>query len=244
MLESEMFCMLRELNMSSLLLRLTLAYFLGGLIGLERERKQRPAVFRTNMLVCTGAALTMLLGQYVSLMLDVQWNSVAALTGTRTDVSRFGAQVINGVGFLGASTVIVINRNKTKGLPMAAGLWSSACMGLAIGAGFYEAAIVAFLVILFSVRVLPHVESLIALSSRNLMLYLEFNTADEMTGIIQAIKNMNVRITEADFDRGKMTSGIYQPNAVFTLRLPKKMRYTELLTELSKIEYIHKLEIL
>ncbi len=244
MFDSSIFRMLRELNMSSLILRLTLAYFMGGIIGLERERKQRPAVFRTNMLVCTGAALTMLLGQYVSLMLDTQWNSVAALIGTKTDVSRFGAQVINGVGFLGASTVIVINRNKTKGLPMAAGLWSSACMGLAVGAGLYEAAIAAFLIILFSVRVLPHAENFIALSSRNLMLYLEFNTADEMTAIIQAIRNMNVRVTEADFDRGKMTSGIYQPNAVFTLRLPKKMRYTDLLTELSKLNYIHKLEIL
>ncbi|MGN0158818.1 MAG: MgtC/SapB family protein [Brotaphodocola sp.] len=244
MFEFEMIRMLRELNMTSLLLRLTLAYILGGLIGLERERKQRPAVFRTTMLVCTGAALAMILSQYVTLMLNTQWNSAVVLTGTKTDVSRFGAQVINGVGFLGASTVIVINRNKTKGLPMAAGMWSSACMGLAIGAGLYEGAIAGFLVILFSVRILPHVENYIALSSRNLMLYLEFNTADEMTGIIQAIKTMNVKVTEADFDRGKMASGIYQPNAVFTLRLPKKMRYTELMTELSKLDYIHKLEIL
>ncbi len=244
MLEFETVRMLRELNMASLLLRLTLAYFLGGLIGLERERKKRPAVFRTNMLVCLGAALTMILGQYVSLMLDTQWSEAAALVGTRTDVSRFGAQVINGVGFLGASIVITVNRNKTKGLPMAAGLWSSACMGLAVGAGLYEGALIGFAAILIGVRVMPHIESMMSMSSRNMMIYLEFDTADEMTHIIQRFKDMNIRISDADFDRGKMTSGIYQPNAVLTLRLPQKMRHTELLTQLSGLEQIHKIEIL
>lgn len=235
---------LREFNVTSMLLRLTLAYFLGGIIGFEREKKQRPAVFRTNILVCVGAALTMMLGQYAAIMVNTHWSYVVELTGTKTDVSRFGAQVINGVGFLATGIVVAVNRNKKKGLPMAAGMWGSACMGLACGAGFIEAAIVAFAVILFSVRILPHVENHIAHTSRNLMLYLEFNTADEMTGIIQELKALNVKVREADFDRGKKASGIYQPNAVLTLTMPAKMRYTELISALSKLEFIQKLEIL
>ena len=105
-------------------------------IGLERGRKGRAAGFRTYMLVCLGAALTMLLGQYEFEMLNFHWQSLSG--GQTTDVTRFSAQVINGVGFLGAGTIIVTGRQEVKGLTTAAGLWASACVGLAIGAGFYE----------------------------------------------------------------------------------------------------------
>ena len=120
---------LREPNVYSTLFRLTLATICGGLVGLERVKKRRPAGFRTYMLVCLGAALTMLISQYLY------------KSGQTTDLSRLGAQVINGVGFLGAGTVIVTGRQQIKGLTTAAGLWASACMGLAIGAGFYFGAL-------------------------------------------------------------------------------------------------------
>ena len=85
---------LREFNMPSVLLRLTLAVLCGGMIGVNREHKRRPAGFRTYMLVCMAAALTMLLSQYESYMLHHVWAEKAAEIGIRTDVSRFGAQVI------------------------------------------------------------------------------------------------------------------------------------------------------
>ena len=105
---------LRELNTVSILFRLALAMLFGGLIGLERGRKRRAAGFRTYMLVSLGAALTMLLGQYNFLMLETDWAALAAELGVKTDVSRFGAQVINGIGFLGAGTIIVTNRQEVK----------------------------------------------------------------------------------------------------------------------------------
>ena len=114
MLESLNF--LRELNMISVVLRLALAMFLGGLIGLERGRKRRAAGFRTYMLVSLGAALTMLLGQYNYVMLEQEWAALAVELGIKTDVSRIGAQVINGIGFLGAGTIIVTKRQEVKGL--------------------------------------------------------------------------------------------------------------------------------
>ena len=92
---------LRELNIWSVMLRLVMAMAFGGLIGLERGRKRRAAGFRTYMLVCLGAVLTMLLSQYEYGMLTGVWAETAREVGIRTDVSRFGAQVINGIGFLG-----------------------------------------------------------------------------------------------------------------------------------------------
>ena len=128
---------LREINTASVLLRLTLAMFCGGMIGLERARKHRPAGFRTYMLVCMGAALTMLLSQYENHMLHSVWAPIASEIGIRTDVSRFGAQVINGIGFLGTGTILITEQREVKGLTTAAGLWGTAGIGLAIGAGFY-----------------------------------------------------------------------------------------------------------
>ena len=128
---------------------------------------------RTYMLVSLGAALTMILGQYYSLMLGTLWQGIAAVSGNRVDVVRFGAQVINGVGFLGAGTIIVTGRQQVKGLTTAAGLWASACMGLAIGAGFYECVFVGFLLIIFSMKLLPGIERAILSRARNILLLLK-----------------------------------------------------------------------
>ena len=103
---------LRELHFASVVVRLALAMLLGGCIGLERGRKRRPAGFRTYMLVCLGAALTVLLSLYEFTMVTGPWSDICAEIGIKTDVSRFGAQVINGIGFLGAGTILVTGRQQ------------------------------------------------------------------------------------------------------------------------------------
>ena len=150
----------RELNFVSVALRLLLSAVIGFSLGLERGRKRRPAGCRTYMLVCMGATLTLLLSQYEYIMVTTKWASIASEIGLRTDVSRFGAQVINGVGFLGAGTILVTGRREVKGLTTAAGLWASACMGLAIGAGFYECVFLGTVLIFLSMRYLPIVENM------------------------------------------------------------------------------------
>ena len=126
------------------LVRLLAASVCGGIIGIDRGKKHRPAGFRTHMLVCMGAALTILLSTYLCAMLTGSlWNLNPGEVMITTDVSRFGAQVINGIGFIGAGTIIITGRQQVKGLTTAAGLWASACMGLAIGAGFSSAALIA-----------------------------------------------------------------------------------------------------
>lgn len=242
MLEFEWITYLRELNMVSMALRLTLALCLGGFIGMERERKGLPAGFRTYMLVCLGAALTMVLSQYIVILQDTAWAEAAAAVGNRTDVSRFGAQVINGVGFLAAGTILVTGRQEVRGLPTAAGLWSSACMGLATGAGLYECSVAGFLMILVCLCLFPSVEHAVSVHARNMVIYVEFYTVEHMTGIIQAIKGMNVQIFDIDIDKGKVGGGFYQPNAVITMKLPPKMTHGEVLRELSKLERVHAAE--
>lgn len=233
----ELFDYLKEFNSVSVVLRLLLAMLFGGIIGLERGRKRRAAGFRTYMLVCLGAALTILLGQYEQLMLKTVWSSAAL----NLDVSRFGAQVINGIGFLGAGTVIVTGRQQVKGLTTAAGLWASACMGLAIGAGFYECVAVAFLLIILVVRVLPALEALIVDYSRNINIYLEFDSLENIGRIINSIKAQNVQIYEVEIDRGREEHARH-PSAVFAIRLNQRLPHTKLLLTLSEIDCVHLIE--
>jgi len=119
-----------------LVFRIVLASLFGALIGLEREHANRPAGLRTHVLVCVGACLTMLTSEYVG----------KHIATTPFDVTRLGAQVISGIGFLGAGTIIR-NGNTVKGLTTAASIWAVACVGLATGIGFYSGAIISTVII-------------------------------------------------------------------------------------------------
>lgn len=133
---------IRELTLWSVVLRVLVAALLSGIIGLERGMKNRPAGLRTYMLVCTGACIVMITNQYVFQVFG------------SGDIVRMGAQVISGIGFLGAGTIIVTTHNRIKGLTTAAGLWTSACIGLAIGIGFYEVALIGAFVIVLILTIL------------------------------------------------------------------------------------------
>ena len=232
---------LRVLNFPSVFVRLALAMIFGGFIGFERARKRRAAGFRTYMLVCLGAALTILLGQYEYQMLTGPWAETAAGVGTRIDVSRFGAQVINGIGFLGAGTIIVTGRQEVKGLTTAAGLWASACMGLAIGAGFYECVLLGFVLIFLAIRILPAIEGFIVENARNMNVYVEFRSLDDVGAIINRIKSLGTQIFEVDIDRGG-ENRFRHPSAVFTIRLQKKQPHTMVLTAISELETVYTIE--
>ena len=235
------FDQLRQLNFVSILLRLTLAMLFGGLIGLERERKRRPAGFRTYMLVCLGAALTMLLSQYEYYMVTHDWAELAGQIGIRTDVSRFGAQVINGIGFLGAGTIIVTGRQEVKGLTTAAGLWASACMGLAIGAGFCECVLLGVVLIFMAIRQLPQVENYIIESARNMNIYVEFQSLDNVGAIINRIKAQDVQIYEVDIARGR-EEDLRRPSAVFSIRLHQKQAHTRVLAAISEVDGVYTID--
>ena len=129
---------LLEPNLLTLIIRTLLAIICAGVIGFERDAHGSAAGLRTHILVCLGAMIAMSTG-------------VFAATHFSGDASRIGAQVVSGIGFLGAGTIMV-NRGHIKGLTTAAVLWTSACIGLAIGTGFYEAAIVGSIAVLIVER--------------------------------------------------------------------------------------------
>ena len=136
---------------TEIVIRLALAALFGGIIGLERERKSWAAGLRTHMLVCVGSALTMIVSTYG--FMDVLQMEHIAL-----DPSRIAAQVISGIGFLGAGTILSLRQGVVRGLTTAAGLWTVASIGLATGAGMYFAGSVATFLALIILWILQPVE--------------------------------------------------------------------------------------
>ena len=140
---------LSAFNDFSIAFRIVLAALMGGCIGSERGRHGRAAGFRTHILVCVGSAVTAIVGLYV--------NSVLSAPG---DPMRLGAQVISGIGFLGAGTILTRNQSHITGLTTAAGLWATASIGLAVGVGYYWAATCAFLVVGITISILSRWEKI------------------------------------------------------------------------------------
>lgn len=117
------------------MIRLVLATLLGSLVGLERQRLDWAAGLRTHMMVCVGSALAMIVSAY-------GFGDVIQNSGINLDPSRIAAQVVSGIGFLGAGTILFLRHEVIRGLTTAAGLWTVACVGLAVGSGLYEAAVI------------------------------------------------------------------------------------------------------
>ena len=136
-----------EFNDISVVIRLLVAAIMGGLIGSERGRHGRAAGLRTHILVCVGATMTSLTSLFLNDVL-----------GSQGDLARLSAQVISGIGFLGAGTILIRNSSVITGLTTAAGMWATAAIGVAIGYGFYSGAVTATVISIFSVTVLSRLE--------------------------------------------------------------------------------------
>lgn len=166
-----------------MLLRTVLAMVFSGILGYEREKKGRPAGFRTYMVVCIGSEIAMMTGIFLSRELG------------STDPSRIAAQVISGIGFLGAGTILVTRQNQVKGLTTAAGLWADACLGLALGSGFYSGAIVGFAAIWCSLKILRTVDKRLGKTARVFGAYVEFVSIKDLSAFWHMDGNMAVKWT-------------------------------------------------
>ena len=140
MMITDLIPFLAEPNIVTLIIRTLLVTLCAGIIGYDRDAHGAPAGFRTHILVCLGAMIVMSTAQYAAMYYTI-------------DVTRLGAQVVSGIGFLGAGSIIV-NKRHIRGLTTAAGLWASACIGLAIGIGFYEGAIIGTIAVIIAERFL------------------------------------------------------------------------------------------
>ncbi|WP_034861314.1 MgtC/SapB family protein [Ruminiclostridium cellobioparum] len=173
----------------SMILRLAAACVLGGIIGFEREHVHRPAGLRTHILVCVGSALVMVTSEFIYFRYSSHVN---------VDPARLGAQVISGIGFLGAGTIIKEGIS-VKGLTTAASLWAVSCVGIAVGIGFYSGAIIATVIIFLILVVIKKTQGKITMQ-KNARLFIHTRIkkgeVNELSGLIQ---EMGVKIKRTDF---------------------------------------------
>ena len=221
---------LRDVNMVSVTVRMFLAVLCGGIIGIEREYKRRPAGFRTHILICLGAAMTTLTSQFLYLELHYY-----------TDMSRLGAQVVAGVGFIGAGTIIVTQRQRVKGLTTAAGLWASAIIGLAIGGGFYEGALFATFLIILAELLFSKLEYRMLENAPEINLYMEYTDRSCLEQVLKLYREKNVKVLNMEITRAT-GSEHHNACAIFSLRLNKKCKVELLLDAIHRVEGVAAVE--
>ena len=183
-----------ELSLGVVFFRLFLAVVFGGLVGFERERKRKPAGFRTYILVCFGAAI-------VSMIQDQLRIHIIDFENTH---SGLAAQVISGIGFLGAGSIIKERGESIAGMTTAAGIWATGCVGLGIGWGFYNIALVAIVFMLIIMIVLKTVESKIIKKSFVTSLEISYAQEQDPTQLLETcatlLRKKSISITKIKKD--------------------------------------------
>ncbi len=221
---------LADLSMGTITIRLILAVLLGGLIGIERALKHHAAGFRTYIIVCLGSTIAMMTNEFLSRATNMG------------DGARLGAQVISGIGFLGAGTIMFTSRNQVKGLTTAAGLWASACLGLAIGIGFYSLSIIAAIIIVIVLAILPSIEKFLTTKSKQFTIHIEFECRENLKQFVMLIREMDFKVLSIEHNPAYSQSGL----SVYTidLRVPhqKKLPHSYFISEFQKLNYVDYVE--
>ena len=213
----------REMTFLGVAVRMLAAVICGGMIGIEREVKRRPAGFRTHILICLGASVTILTNLYLYQALHLE-----------TDVSRIGAQVITGIGFIGAGTIIVTKRRRVKGLTTAAGLWLTAGIGLAIGAGLFVVGIGAT-VMMVGLQLLLHRFTVFGDTyTGNRLQFTVKNGFDFNTALEEQMKAWDAQVSDSKITRRKDGTTEYD----LTIRRKKALTYAEIKEFMSEREDI------
>ncbi|MGN0481564.1 MAG: MgtC/SapB family protein [Lachnospiraceae bacterium] len=210
---------LSEFNTVSVVVRLMLALVIGALMGLEREKKQRPAGIRTYTLVCVGSALACITNLYMSQMYP------------GTDPSRIPAQIISGIGFLGAGTIIVTKIHRIKGLTTAAGLWCCAAVGIAVGAGFYSGAILTGIIIIVSLRLLEAVDDHYARNREYIMCYAEYSSKEFIKQLVCYTKKNGYQLSDLDISKDNDSSYF----VTFQIKISKPEKRQEIIAQIQEL---------
>ena len=220
---------IREVTYLAVILRIVVAVILGGILGMEREMKNRAAGLRTYVLVCLGACIVMMTNQYIY---------QAFQTG---DPVRLGAQVVSGIGFLGAGTIIVTKRSQIKGLTTAAGLWATAGLGLAIGIGFYEAALTGAVAILGIFSLMQKMDNRMRNNSNRLDVFVEISREFSLGDFLREVKELGIEASNFQRERDSETQSEVRAYTV-TLKMRKRRHHTEVLADLMKLPGVEYLE--
>lgn len=214
---------IREVTLFAVFLRILAAAILGGFMGLERGLKNRAAGLRTYMLVCVGACLIMLTNQYIYQAYTVG------------DPVRMGAQVISGIGFLGAGTIIVTRRSQVKGLTTAAGLWTAAGVGLALGIGFYEGAVIGFFTVLAVMTLMQYMDNKMRNSTRTFHFYVELDGQTTLGDLLRQLREMDFDVRDVQKQTGADVEGNIRAYTA-TLEMKKRAPHQIALEQVISIE--------
>ena len=220
---------IRHVTYFAVILRIVVAVILGGILGMEREMKNRAAGLRTYVLVCLGACIVMMTNQYIY---------QAFHTG---DPVRLGAQVVSGIGFLGAGTIIVTKRSQIKGLTTAAGLWATAGLGRAIGIGFYEAALTGAVAILGIFSLMQKMDNQMRNNSNRMDVFVEINREFSLGDFLREVKELGIEASNFQRERESETQSEVRAYTV-TLKMRKRRHHTEVLADLFKLPGVEYLE--
>ena len=214
---------IREVTYGAIAVRIAVAVVLGGIIGLERGLKNRPAGLRTYMLVCVGACLIMVTNQYIYQVFG---------TG---DPVRMGAQVVSGIGFLGAGTIVVTKRNQIKGLTTAAGLWAAAAVGLSVGIGLYEAAVIGGAVIFIVLSLIHSWDNRMRQNSKIVEIYVELTRAINLGDFLRKVREMDLEIENIQTEQdGAVEEG--RRSYIIMLKAKRKRNHEILYQNIRDIE--------
>ena len=213
-------------------IRLVVAVTVGCIIGIERERKNRPAGMRTHVLVCVGAATIAIL-ESMLIHDTISLNALNERTGIAVSVGRISAQVVSGIGFLGAGTIFV-SQKKIAGLTTAASLWNVACLGLAAGMGYYKLALAGCCVVIVTLMFMQRMVHVNAIKN----VEVKFIHRKETLAFINAyFEEMGVKVLDVDFHvENKGKDKLY--TNLYTLDLPARTSYRDIVLRLSEYENI------
>lgn len=216
---------LREFSFLAAAIRVALAVVLGAVVGFERERHGRAAGLRTHVLVCLGSAMATLIGQYGFQIL-----------GFNSDPMRIGAQVVSGIGFLGVGTIISKGRFQVTGLTTAAGLWTTAAIGLAVGIGFYEGAVLGALSIVLTITLFSSFDSHIIKKNRKLRIYIELDDINTISTMINMFKDeYGAHDTQVTSPRSGITGNI---GIEVSIKTPQQKTQQQVLDEIEKMDNV------
>jgi len=217
--------MFRELTLTSVIVRMLIAFLLGALIGAEREIKRKGAGVKTHTLICIGAAMTTLTSQYLVFNL-----------GMNTDIARLGAQVVAGVGFIGAGIIFISRGRRVMGLTTAAGIWLCAIIGLCIGAGYYEAGIIAAAFELVIEWGVSAIEKKHFSDTETERIVIEYTDEAALLRVKSYFKDLEISVERIILPEGSRHREHYEVE--YAIKLPRKIRFKDVLVDVASLEGI------
>ena len=210
---------------TNILIRMLVAMFLGSIIGINRGVRRKGAGMKTHTILCLGSALVSLTAQFMS----VEFPGEA-------DMSRMGAQVVSGVGFLGVGTILVSHDHQIRGLTTAASLWTCACIGLAVGCGFVEGGILASILVLFALQGLPMIDNFLTHHSKFFAFCLEIDGPNAITQFLDKMQEENILIDTFEVIKPQIKK--QNMSIIATVKINNKytrLHYKEMLTSIDGV---------